>query len=544
MAEQTQTAEKTKKTGLLRRVFWWLWVVLLAALLVLGLVFAATWKVLALFLIFLAAATILPQIYRKWFWLGVGILIIALIVWVFLPEDNKDWRPYTFDKELAQLQAKYAVPDSENAAIIYNQLLENWKQKKANEPNLPDNWHALAMKGPWLSKDQPEITAYLWYHRDTIDRVLQATKLQKCSFLVVSNVSDFSKDFPRLSATRQWTYLLIAACNNDLAEGNLSEAIEKFTAVLRMGQHLSQQLNATSVLCGIAIESVGLGGINRFVIEWDANESYLNEIEQTVSKIKHDWSFDLSGFFDTDKLMFKNMCGLMWYQVNAKGKIRLNRAPSAVIREQTKEQFAGVTVDDADIFTGYWFKKLFKAYTMLYWFYVPATPDKLSKIIDASYKENYQMASPDFNRSKKPDKVPPGTLFKLNLRYFAKIMASMSKDVYFRINDIYLKSSAKQKGTLLILEMRRYKNANGHWPEKLEDIENSAPAEIFIDPLNGDSFVYKRTEDNFTLYSKGKNGIDEGGEFQSRWPLSLEQLLEAPSPDDRMIWPYKGSGCN
>ena len=179
MTEQIKVESGGKNPSLLRRVLWWLWVVLLSALLVLGLIFAAPWKAISLFAIFLAAATILPRRYRKRFWLGVGVVVLAIIVWVFLPEDNKDWRPYTFDKELAELQAKYAVPDSENAAIIYNQILENWKQKEANEPNLPDCWTDLALKGPWFSKDQPEIAAYIQYHQDTIEKLVQASKFER-----------------------------------------------------------------------------------------------------------------------------------------------------------------------------------------------------------------------------------------------------------------------------------------------------------------------------------------------------------------------------
>ena len=70
MADQIMAENKPHKPGLLRRILWWLWVILLTALLVLGFVFAAPWKVITLIAIFLAAATILPRIYRKWFWLG------------------------------------------------------------------------------------------------------------------------------------------------------------------------------------------------------------------------------------------------------------------------------------------------------------------------------------------------------------------------------------------------------------------------------------------------------------------------------------------
>jgi hypothetical protein len=114
-------------------------------------------------------------------------------------------------------------------------------------------------------------------------------------------------------------------------------------------------------------------------------------------------------------------------------------------------------------------------------------------------------------------------------------MAKTNETLYFQIHDIYLKRLAEQRGTLLIIAIRRYKNANGHWPEKLEDIENYVPAEILIDPINCGAFVYKLTEDNFTLYSRGKNNIDEDGEYEDKY--SDDYLKHEIIKDDEMIWP-------
>jgi hypothetical protein len=528
MADQIMAESKTPKPGLLRRILWWLWVVLLTALLALGFVFAAPWKVITLIAIFLAAATILPRIYRKWFWLGVGIVVLAIVAWIFLPDDNKDWRPYTFDKELAQLQAKYAVPDSENAAIIYNQILETWKQKETNEPNLPDDWRSLTLNGPWLSKDQPEIAAYIQYHRDTIEAVLPAAKIVKCSFPIVSNFCDLTDITNRTSAIRKWGRLLIASANNDIAEGKTNDALEKYFAVIRLGQHFSRQSGIIDTLVGIGIENSTLGGINNFIVLCDANESYLNETEQSVSSINHDFGSDLLGFIDSEKLMFKNMMGCLFYEVNPKDTIRLNHDYSAIIRNLIP---ADALFDSNEFTSGYWWKKLMKSQTILLWFYAPANPAKLSHIIDASFEKHYEMTKPDFDWSKEPRNNTYEFHFKLNVRNFAELMASINRSVYPGLHDNYLRIAAQQKGTLLIIAMRRYKNANGHWPEKLEDIKNSVPPEVFVDPVNNGSFVYKQTDDGFTLYGKGKNGIDDGGiDIYSE---------DKGGPDDLLIWPFK-----
>jgi hypothetical protein len=84
---------------------------------------------MALLVVFLLAHTVLPRPGLKWFWAGVGVVVIALIIWVFMPEDDTGWRPYTFDEELAALEAKRAIPDEENAARIYNELLGSYEVK-------------------------------------------------------------------------------------------------------------------------------------------------------------------------------------------------------------------------------------------------------------------------------------------------------------------------------------------------------------------------------------------------------------------------------
>jgi hypothetical protein len=83
---------------------------------------------------------------------------------------------------------------------------------------------------------------------------------------------------------------------------------------------------------------------------------------------------------------------------------------------------------------------------------------------------------------------------------------------------------ADKRGCQIIIALRRYKNKTGRWPESLDDVKDLASTEIFVDPINNSSFVYKLTDDNFTLYSKGKNNIDENGEYQD-------------GADDRLIWP-------
>jgi hypothetical protein len=107
-----------------------------------------------------------------------------------------------------------------------------------------------------------------------------------------------------------------------------------------------------------------------------------------------------------------------------------------------------------------------------------------------------------------------------------------TKDSFDRLHEIYLRLLACRRGSRILIALRRYRNTNGRWPQTLDVIKNLVPEEILIDPFNNGSFVYKLTDNNFELYSKGQNNIDEDGEYQGNWPEKAE-------PDDWPIWPPK-----
>jgi hypothetical protein len=544
-----QTTGRRRKYKLILRILKWIGLGLLVALIIGALAFDAPWKVIALLLITLAAHTVLPKGAVKWFWLSVGAIVIVLIIWVFLPEDDEGWRPYTFDKELAALQTKYTIPDEENAAVIYNRLLVDYNEVTI-APNTSDpNVYYLMQSEPWSSNDYPQVAEWLKSQKSTIAKLIEASKFEKCRFPVVTDIAAFSQHTNILSPMHRWAFLLMYAANNDIAEGRVDQAVEKDLTVIQMSKHMCQQPANIDVLTGFGLENLGLKGINNFLVWADANESQLNKIEQAVSTIKHDLNSDIPAFIALEKLMLKNMYGSLFYEANSKGETRLSRDPMAAIREQTKEHLAkGMWDDDAETRTamqqflrppGFWKKRCIKMWIIPMWFFIPETPEKMSRTVNEGYEKLYMMTKPVFDWSKEPQEVPLELLvqIKLNFRHITELTARSLEKLYFELHDNYLRNSAKQRGTLLIIALRRYKNKTGHWPENLEEAKSFAPAEIFVDPISGDSFFYKRTEDNFTLYSKGKNGIDEGGEYETKSSDDYRKIETIK--DDLMIWPIK-----
>lgn len=94
-----------------------------------------------------------------------------------------------------------------------------------------------------------------------------------------------------------------------------------------------------------------------------------------------------------------------------------------------------------------------------------------------------------------------------------------------RASELYHRVLCERRGHHILIELRRFKNRTGHWPDRLKQIASSLAPLALIDPQNGGAYVYQRTEDGFRLYSSGPNGQDENGQRQAR------------GPDDWPIWP-------
>ncbi len=81
-----------------------------------------------------------------------------------------------------------------------------------------------------------------------------------------------------------------------------------------------------------------------------------------------------------------------------------------------------------------------------------------------------------------------------------------------RIIEYSYQNKADVQATLAIIAMLRYKQETGGYPEDLEQlIADAYLKELPMDPYTDKPLVYRRTGDNFILYSFGRNFKDDGG---------------------------------
>ncbi len=361
---------------------------------------------------------------------------------------------------------------------------------------------------------------------------MEASRKNKCVFPIDSDPFELSKSMERLPSMCRWAYLLLRSANNDIGDDRIDQAIEKYIAILQMGRQQCQQPLIVGYMVGAAIETLAAEQLNKFIVRGKATDAHLNLIEEALVKNKRNGSSDWARSLEGEMLIGKNASCSFSFQVNTKGKVRLSLDPTAALRDAFPGEKPLPT---------YWQKRVTKIGVIFIWFVMPSTPEKLVGMIDKEYERLSVMADPEYDWQKEPKEFPMASLCStsvtLNYNYMIRLMVDMLEGAYYRRHDLYVRTITEQKGSRIIIALRRYKNENGAWPENLEDM-SLVPAEILVDPVNNGSFTYNLVDDGFELYSKGENGIDEGGKYETTFDPNT---YEYTTSDDRLIWPSKRS---
>ena len=116
------------------------------------------------------------------------------------------------------------------------------------------------------------------------------------------------------------------------------------------------------------------------------------------------------------------------------------------------------------------------------------------------------------------------------LRFVATrgIPAPATNDVCQRYHE-YL---AMARGVRILTALKRCHTTTGSWPASLEEIASSLSAAILTDPLTDGPFIYKRASDEFLLYSRGRNSIDENG-MGDDWPIWPLEVRANKQPSNK-----------
>jgi hypothetical protein len=248
-----------------------------------------------------------PKSVGKWFvWAAIFLLVILAclgLVWV-----RRSSR--IAGEQIAALEAAQAIPDEENAALIYKQLVEA-TDIGADAPDFFGTSRPSSTSGPWLSSDHPETAEWLITHQGTIAKLIEASQKEKCAFGINLDPGPLQGHMDLLAAMRQWSYLLLSAANNDIAEGRTNAGLEKYLCIINMAKHLDQGPILIDFMVSIALEALALDRMKAFILEGDITKEGLDTVENALPAPQIDWDKRLAAAFEFERLYAKKHFGFL-----------------------------------------------------------------------------------------------------------------------------------------------------------------------------------------------------------------------------------------
>jgi hypothetical protein len=516
----------------------WFYVLLLIGGIKGGIVRHIPWKIPCCLAILLIITVFIPRFLRKWVYACLGLIVFSLIVWIFLPESDVGWKPFVFENEFDELNRKYAVPENENAAPLYDLVR---KSHNGANPNSDDglDWLAQSKKALstdpnditlnrfWTQSDFPEVASWLEQQKPLVDQLRQAGNKTSCFWPIDSKDNGFV-DSSRLSHWKAWITLFIRSGNLATGSQDTAQAIRDYAANFRIGNHCRQQLHMIEWLIGLAAEGYSYTAYRKLTIEADLNPAELDSIEDIVSHVQYDWSSNWLRLATAERISVRSTIAGTIYETDARKRLRHSRSPELFPDAWTNSP------SPTNVEKTYFQRRWVKCRAIFAWFILPGSPDGFIKYTDSHFQELFALSNPNYDWEEnlvffqEPLTRSEMRKLKYNLSALALFVHHVTMPAYIKLHDVFCSKAAERQATLIAVELRRYKNRTGQWPDSLDQVMTESNQSLFVDPLNGDSFVYRRTDEGFRFYSTGKDGIDDDG--------INDKSLEA---DDVLFWPLK-----
>ena len=79
------------------------------------------------------------------------------------------------------------------------------------------------------------------------------------------------------------------------------------------------------------------------------------------------------------------------------------------------------------------------------------------------------------------------------------------------MKDSQRRTQAAERLLLVSLALKQHQEMHGSWPDSLDQLPAEINRQLLLDPYGSETLKYRRTADDFQLYSVGVNGVDDAG---------------------------------
>lgn len=457
---------------------------------------------------------------------AIGVLIICFILYcIYISLGNPTIS--TNYLEEATLLTRPVADESLNAAPLYQKAFDSYVEP----PKLKQGEKQVILTDLIKNKEtvnvltEEEISAldkWLIDNNDTITFFKEASRRPHCWWerKAEDNVILVAL-MPELSSTRNLVKMIVWQAKLKAHNGDIEGAFEDLLICYRSGKHFKGPRVLIEQLVGIAVQALATKNL-RVILESQPVDSQLlkttqNCFEQLIAEdifiINYEverfwvWDFIQRCYTDDGKGSGRMIPGQLeefyWYVedympddiVFGYGRF-LGMALAGANRQQMREAFEELYHNAEE-----WAKK---------------TPWQL-------HQENidFEMGLNDWSYWKK-------------IRYWP---VTVFMPALGRVNEISYRVAVDVRSTLTIIAIQRYKQDIGQCPENLEELVTAGYLkELPLDSFSNKPLGYKKTQDDFILYSVGSNFTDDGGKVAKG---DNGRALSFADEGDWVFWPVQ-----
>ena len=314
---------------------------------------------------------------------------------------------------------------------------------------------------------------------------------------------------PELKQARILTYAVCLRAKLNATKGNFKEAFSDLLVCYRFGEHFTGPKTLVEQLVGIGLRAYTVQAAFQILDKGKPNADLLKDFQRQLETLSAgqshiiDFTFDKFFIYDNIQRMFTDdgKGGGHMFELSATQKDNWPEDLKILLSDLTEEQISD------------WEKMDRRETTEL--------ADKVFEYLSgAVHKTPAQL-----HKGKEPRKVVE-EMTKTNP------MLNLLTASFARVLQMSYRGKIETEALITTLGLLRYKADKGRFPATLPWLAATGYIkELPVDPYSDKPLVYKRTEDNFTLYSFGADFDDDVG-VRSKWG-------EGEQGGDGVFWPIQ-----
>ena len=386
---------------------------------------------------------------------------------------------------LALSVAPARVPDGDNAALVYQQVIENMETEGFWPPAARDQWLM------WLDPAQeeadftdPDLAAFLELQQGLLQMIRDATQLPSCYFERDYAHPSIDMQLPELQGLRAMQRLLALQARFESGQGHVAEAVTTINAMYRLAEHTGLEPVLVTALLTIAMENMATK-----TLEYVCTHSgvSLDDLQRVAWPETPTRQMLLRAFCMEEAFGLSAFCSL------AEGRHDL----SAMIEAGDVAQVDSTGLADRATLA------LFRIFLL--------APDL------ANYRETMQhqrtVAAQSYSQAK-------GEWDRLDAEFATQphgILTSLLLSGLRNCSEAVIRAETERHCAQVALAVYRHSLERGHLPESLAQLSPDQMAVVPSDLYNQKPLRMKQSGANVPIYSVGPDLVDnQGADFGGR----------------------------